>query len=331
MLVNHFFFFFFHFFKATGNMENVIGEIEDCFRDEEEEKYKIHISRYRRDAIAVVYNYISAFPKNETVRVYAVGGDGILFECLNGMVYFPNAELTSVPYGNANDFIRTFGEGVNDKFRDIKGLINAPSRPIDIIHCGSNYAINGVTVGVIGQTIIEANKIFPRFPAKWLRKNIGTAYILCAVKALLNKTIMRQRYALLLDGVDFSGQYCNIHVGNHACNGGTMTQSSYAMPDDGVLNAILAQTTSGLRIAMDMNDYNSGLFEKFDYFIHKEFEVMEIKSDDMLCVEMDGEGFYAHKLEVKVIPNGIKVFAPGELEYMDYSYKAFKPKKKEAV
>ena len=312
-----------HSFRASGNLQDVLREIEDCFSDENDDSYKIHISRYPRDAIAVVSEFISDCPKNETVRVYAVGGNGIHFECLNGMIDFPNAELTCVPYGNANDYDRAFGEGLKEKFRDIKSLLSAPSRPVDIINCGSNYAILGLSIGMVGQAIIHANEIFPRLPVKWLRKNIGLAYSLCAVKAMFNKSVTRQHYTILLDGEDFSGQYCNIYVTNIACNGGTLTPSPYAKPDDGKLHVMLLDTRRKRDIVTAIGDFNKGHFEKFEWIHYRTCKVMEIKSEDLLCVEIDGEGFYAREMRIEIVTWGIRFFAPEGLDFADYSGLAY--------
>jgi len=322
--MKHFFVINPHSFIATEGYQNVIAEIESCFVDGNSDDFRIHISRYTRDAIAVVHDYISSYSTDELVRIYAIGGDGILFECLNGMVDFPNAELTSIPYGNANDFVRAFGEDAYHHFRDIKNLLCAPSRPVDIIHCGSNYALNGVNIGLVGQTIIEAFKVFPHLSAKWLRKNISFAYTLCALKGLVNKALTSQYYTATVDGRDYSGKYCNIYIANHSCIGGDMTPSPYAIPNDGKLNVIFAKSLGTLSLAQKLGEYNKGKFEKFDFLFHSECNTMEIKSDRMLCVEMDGEGFYAHELVVKIIPNGVRVFAPQGLDFVDYSYKAYR-------
>jgi len=317
-----------HSFKAFGNIQDVVQEINACFEYDTEGTHSIHISCYPRDAIEVVHEFILGCPTDETVRIYAVGGNGIHFECLNGMIDFPNAELTCVPHGNANDYDRVFGEDVKDKFRDIKSLLTAPSRPVDVISCGSNYAILGLSIGMVGQAIINANEIFPRLPVKWLRKNVGLAYSLCAVKAMFDKSVMQQHYTILLDGEDFSGQYCNIYVSNIACNGGTLTPSPYAKPDDGKLHVMLLETRKKRDIISVIGEYNKGHFEKFDWIHYKTCKVMEIKSEDLLCAEIDGEGFYAREMRIEIMPRCIRFFAPEGLDFADYSYMAYKSKKK---
>ena len=172
-------------------MVSVLSEIDSCFTGKNKAEYKVYTSRYSRDAIAVVFRYIME-AGGDPVRVYAIGGDGILFDCLNGMVDFPNAELTSIPYGNANDFVRAFGENAINKFRDIMSLTKGTPHAVDIINSGSNYAMQELNIGLIGQTIINAGSIFPKIPVNLLRKNIGAAYSICALKALFNKDFGKQ-------------------------------------------------------------------------------------------------------------------------------------------
>jgi diacylglycerol kinase family enzyme len=316
-----------HSFRAFGSLDTFQTEVHNCFSKHCADDYEIHISRYPRDAIAVVHNYIQNCDKGEIVRVYAVGGDGILFECLNGMVGFENAELTSVPYGNANDFTRIFGENSAGKFRDIKNLLTAPSRLIDIIHCGSNYALMTVAVGLVGETIIQASKTFIHLPAKWLRKNIGFAYSLCAVKAMFNKKMMNQSYSMKIDDEHIEGHFSNIFICNSATTGGGLTPIPYAMPNDGVFDVMLIDSSKLSVILRAIGDHNKGHFEKHSFLHHKVCKTMEIKSGDLLSVSMDGEAFYAREISLSIIPGGVKIFIPEGLDFVDYSYKAYKSKK----
>ena len=313
-----------HSFIVPDSLNQFQAHLAAGFAAEQVPDYKVHISRYPRDAIAVISHYINSVPDNETVRVYAVGGDGILFDCLNGMVAFKNAELTCMPYGNSNDFVRAFGNESMSAFRDIRKLIHAPAHPVDIIHCGANYAINEANVGLIGQTIVHANALFPRLPKKWLRKNIGLAFSLCGLWAILNDNATKQHYSVRVDGEDMSGCYINIQMANAPCNGGVMLANPYAKPDDGLIDLIFFDSCPNLKILRSIGNYQKGLFEKFDFYRHKSCRVIEVKSDTMMRVQIDGEGFYAKEIKFEIVPGGIRFFAPEGLDFVDYSHKAYK-------
>jgi diacylglycerol kinase family enzyme len=312
-----------HSFLAPGSFRKIHTDIENSFSSRSDD-YKVYVSRYPRDAIAAVHRYISNCRKNEIVRVYAVGGDGILFDCLNGMVDFPNAELTGVPYGNANDFPRFFGENVYEHFRDFNNLADAPSRPVDIINWGSNYSLIETQIGFTGHSVILADRIFKHIPERLLRNNVGHAYTICAILALFNDDIMKQHYTIFADNEELSGNYCHIHISNGACMAGTMLPVPYAKPDDGFLHVIIANTTSKIDIMKSIGDYSKGHFEKHERFIYRQCKKFEIKSCSIMSIEVDGEGFHALELKLEIIPAGIKIFAPEGLGFADYSDKAYK-------
>ena len=316
-----------HSFRDRQDLQaKILSDIETCFRDMDDE-FEIHISRYSRDAIAVIYHFLE-LAGNETVRIYAVGGDGILFDCLNGMVKYKNAELTNIPYGNANDFIRAFGDDAIHKFRNIKEVIKGRSIDLDVIKCGSNYALYEISIGIIGQTVLNAKAVFPHLPQRIIQWNIGYAYTLCAIQAFLDSELMNQHYTISADGEDLSGQYANIQISNAAKNGGTLSPSPYAMPNNGHLEMIMAKSGNAIKRAVSLGKYSKGKFEKYDFYVRKKVSKIKIKSDIFLRVEIDCEGFIAQELEIEIIPNSVKFFAPNDCELIDFSYMAYKKKKK---
>jgi len=310
-----------HSFTADS-LKQFLADLDACFRAEGKVEYRTHISRYPRDAIAAISHYIQSLGSKDIVRVYAVGGDGILFDCLNGMVSFKNAELTSVPYGNSNDFIRAFGEKAAPAFRNIKKLINAPSRPVDIIHCGENYAINEVNIGLIGQSIVYANTLFPQLHQGFLRRNVGLAFSFCAIKAMFDDEIMRQHYTVIKDGEDFTGIYSNIHIANAPCNGGKMVPCPQAKPDDGVLEVIFLGAVNKFTAIKSLGSYQKGRSNQIDAYRASRCTSMVVSSNETLCAQLDGEGFYAKEIRLEVVPSGINFFAPEGIDFEDYTKKS---------
>ncbi|MCL2068256.1 MAG: hypothetical protein FWG99_12435 [Treponema sp.] len=321
--MKHFFVINPHSFHKPEILKGVTEDIDSSFSSRTGD-YQIYTSRHPRDAVAAVRRYLLTLPADEAVRIYAVGGDGILFDCLNGMIKFPNAELTSVPYGNANDYVRAFGEDAAPAFRDIKCLAASPSQPVDVINCGSNYALIEANVGLVGQTVIRANAVLRGPRAKWVRPFTPHIYTMSAVRALTNFEVIRQKYQVLLDGEDYSGAYANIHVANIPCDGGTFVPSPYAVPNDGVLDVIFMATSSSMEVLKNIDDRNSGRFEKSDIFVYKKCRSLKVNSQASLSVQMDGEAFYAREFNLEIVPGGVRFFAPEGLSFADYSHRAYK-------
>jgi diacylglycerol kinase family enzyme len=308
-------------------METVIAGIRRYFHDSHGEEPLVHVSRFPRDAIAVIRNYFKElegkkFTSNETVRVYAVGGDGILFDCLNGVVGLPNAELAIVPYGRTNDVVRAFGENKNELFRDISLQATSPAIPTDIIYCGSVYALNFCTVGVESDAImktLELNKILEsrRGIFRWLNDTLYLIlYYLGGIYAAFNKPLITQQYNLTVDGEDLTGRYCSINIANGPCYGGDKNAVITAVPDDGFLDALFFKSTNSLKILGEMIPYTKGRYADYgDDFIWKRVRKVVIRSGSPLSIDLDGEVFFDTNITVEVVPAAVKVVAVKGLKY----------------
>jgi len=135
---------------------------------------------------------------------------------------------------------------------------------------------------------------------------------------------MNQRYEVLSDGEEFSGNYCNVHISNGPCDGNTMLPSPYAKVNDGLLDVIFA--TSGKRsdVFKTLTDYFNGQFEKYDMYSRKLCKKIVFSSKHPIRVQMDGEAFFSKEVEVEIQPESIRFFVPEGVDFVDYSHKAFR-------
>ena len=309
-------------FPVQATQDRVAKKIQECFAELENVEYSILISRYSRDAIALIRKWVEKNRCDDTVRVYAVGGDGILFDCLNGIVGLPNTELASIPYGTSNDFVRAFGENKKSLFRNIALQVSSPAIPTDIIHCGNNYAINFCSLGLESDAIRSSIELYNEASQrikKYRRLNrflFFTIPFLISLKAVYNKKVLNQHYIISLDGEDFSGVYSSINLANGPCYGGNKNPVITAMPDDGILDGLFTRCTSSFRAIRIMPSFVKGMFSKYpDYFLWKRFKKIEIRSEDPLLVVLDGEMFFDTYLKVEIIPKAVNFVAPGGISY----------------
>ena len=310
-------------FPVQTALDKVLKEIKDCFTDLEGEEFSILTSRYPRNAISLIRKKIKEFRYGEKVRVYAVGGDGILYDCLNGIVGLPNIELAAVPYGMANDFIRAFGEDKKAMFRDIRLQVLSPTIETDVIRCGNNCALNFCTVGMESDAIRTSLNIYNQLPQK-LRKFHNVNYFVYislfyfgGFVSAFNKKVQRQYYKIDIDGKDFSGNYATISIANGPCYGGNMHPVITAMPDDGLLDVIFFKHKSFARTATLITKFTKGEFRRYpNDFTLKRFKRIEIQSKDSLLVDIDGEVFFDTSLLVEIIPQAVKIVAPGGIGFL---------------
>jgi diacylglycerol kinase family enzyme len=304
-------------FPDKREMSDFITSVAELIGD----SATVLISRYPRDAVAKVNYFLeAATEKNEEVRVYAVGGDGILFDCLNGMQKYRTHELASVPYGNSNDFLRAFGEENIPLFRDIKKLSESPSVWTDVFLCGSNVGIANAAIGLEGSTLLETEKLAKKISSVPLfRYFIPWLYRIGAVLVLLNKKQRSQYYNIKLDDKDYSGEYIDINIGNCYGNGGTNSPSPYALPNDGKLNAVFIKKMSVLKCLLRFGAFIHGDFEKYpDSFFEVKFEYLHATSDEPIRICADGEAFYTSDLWMETFHHALRIIAPEGLSYKPF-------------
>jgi diacylglycerol kinase family enzyme len=308
-------------FRAGMDMDAFIARVKDQFERVLKADYEIHISRFPRHAIRAIRRYIDRAGPDTPVRVYAVGGDGILFDCLNGIVGLPNAELAPVPYGRTNDFVRAFGEGLNETFRDIPLLAAAPVIPTDILHCGSNYALNLCTVGLESAAIFHSValqrslKDWPRF-LRESRRVYNLIYYLGGIMAMFDKKSLRQEYDISIDGEDLSGAYASLNIANGACYGGDKSAVITAVPDDGLMDVLMFKSTGTLKGLTRILPYANGHYDRFPKdFTLRRGKIISIRSKDPLMIDLDGEAFFDTNITVEMIQGAVKIAAPDNVSY----------------
>jgi diacylglycerol kinase family enzyme len=305
-------------FPRKGELRDFISHLEGHFRNNRIPGLLYHVSRYPRDAIGVVRKYLGLAGPETTVRVYAAGGDGIVFDCLNGLVGMPNAELAIMPFGGGSDFVRAFGEEYYNRFRDVALQVAAPVIPTDIIHCGNNYALNFCTVGQESAAVIKAIPLSKRF--EWARTMFpgltSLFYTLGGIAAAFDKSLNGQRYEIRADGLDYSGRYNDINVANGPCYGSGKNPVATAMPDDGLLDMLVVRKMGPFQVLRLMPHYLQGEYYKYPRacFLRR-IKKITIRSESPLLVNMDGEAFFDSRITIEIIPQAIKMVSVDNLAY----------------
>jgi YegS/Rv2252/BmrU family lipid kinase len=310
-------------FGRQTDMDAVMFDIQHCFTAPDAADHSIYISRFPRAAIGKIREYAEEAGGDATIRVYAVGGDGILFDCLNGVVGLPNAELAVVPYGNSNDFVRAFGEGKEKLFRDIKAQVLSRAIPTDVIFCGNNCALNTCTVGMEAYTVHKATELNARYMPYWnklparVRKFMyDFMFFWGGVLSAFSVKITHQRYTVLIDGRDAGGHYTTINIANGPCYGGDKNAAIAAMPDDGRIDVMLFKSTHTFNVIRIGMEYIYGKYHKFpSYISYVRASEITVRSEKPLVLQLDGEIFLDTNITVKIIPAAVRIVAVGDTSY----------------
>ena len=123
-------------------IDAILDSIGQYFRKQKRAYFSVYMSRYRRHAMTLINLEVKNISPGRNIRVYAVGGREIFYDCINAAAHYPNVEITAVSYSKINDFLYIFGEDKAELFKDIPSLAEGTAYPADIIRWGINYAIN---------------------------------------------------------------------------------------------------------------------------------------------------------------------------------------------
>ena len=303
-------------FWHKWKQEAVLARIHEFFEIMGNDNYTVHISRFPRDATGFINRFMRDLPAETSLRVYAIGGDGILFDCLNGIAELPNAELAAIPYGHSNSFIRGFGCWENRaSFRDISCQVTSSTIPMDIIRCGNRYILNYCTFGIEAMSILNAARLRNNMReseefTQWLGRRLYTPlYYMGAVSAYFDKDIHGRHYKIDLDGEDLSGGYCSILIANGPYYDDNKHPASQAMPNDGMMDIILTRSAHPIRAIILIPSYIMGLQHKFPGdFILKRGRKLRISSEDQhpIMSASDGVIFYSRDVTVELMPGALR-------------------------
>jgi diacylglycerol kinase family enzyme len=269
------------FRSQQWKMDNMLDNIGQFFRTQNKDDFAVQFSHYRRDAIVLIQKEIETARENDTVRVYAIGGNDILYDCINGVAEVPDTELAAVPYGETSDFLHNFGEWSETLFRNILSLVQQSwTVPTDVINWGVNYALNSCYIGV--------------------NKNV------------FDKQTAAQYYRITIDDNDFSGNYCLIHVANGPYYAGKKTGLS-ALPDDGLLDVILIKAGGPLRTMWSMGRYLDGKIPSNCVALRA--KKIEVQADRQMGIQLDNEYIRDTGISINVVPQAVQMVVMDNFSY----------------
>jgi len=301
------------FRNQQWKMDNILDNIGQFFRTQDKPNFSIQFSRYRRHAIGIIQSEMEKMEAEDTVRVYAVGGEEILFDCINAAAHFSNVQLAAVPYGESSDFLSIFGKENMESFRDIPLLVESNALPTDIIKWGINYALNSCYIGMNSTLSKNLKNIKTSL-------NKGIFIVFSKVSSLLNyvltsfdKNIVARKYTIEIDDVDYSGHYSLIHIANGPYYTGKMTGASDAVPDDGVFNIALIKSSYALRTMLSLAMYSRG--RRPGNCVYLQAKKISVQSENKMWIQMDNEYIQDTNISLDLIHHGVEMVTVNNLSY----------------
>ncbi|MCL2801663.1 MAG: hypothetical protein FWD28_07905 [Treponema sp.] len=301
------------FYNQQWKMDNILDGIGQFFRTQENPDFSIQYSRYRRNAIGIIQDEAEKARAGDIVRIYAVGGEEILFDCLNGVAHFPNMQLAIIPFGETNDFLRILGEDKVELFKDIQSLVSCGALPTDAIRWGVNYALNSCYIGMNAVVSKKIKDMRSRFSKSWFIIFSKLSSFFNYFFTAFNKKHAARKYQISIDDHDYSGYYSLIHVANGPFFNGRITGAKDATPDDGLLDVALVRSSNPLGTLISMRRYSKGKKSKNCTIIQG--KKITVKSDNPVWIQLDNEYIQESSITLNVVSHVVQVVTLPDLSY----------------
>jgi diacylglycerol kinase family enzyme len=300
--------------RLAGRVNEITEEIRAFFLNHPQIRYDIHITRWRRDAEGFTRRYVDGAA--EIIRVYAVGGNGTLFEVINGVAGLPNVQVTLFPFGVENSFLYCFGKDNVERFSTLRNLVFSHCISLDLIRCGNKFGTGFCIVGMdamtagTGKAIINSLNFIPC-------GNVWTAgiYFLVALYFMAQSKSIRH-YRIDIDGYSFGGEYLNILIANQPYEGARIHPAAEARPDDGFIDIYMSKPVPFHQRINYISDYVKGRYTKWPQHIkHYRGKRVSIVSDTVMPVCFDGEIFFDTVIQAEVVPHAADFTGPAGIGF----------------
>ena len=244
------------------------------------------------------------------IRIYACGGDGTLNEVVNGAAGHDHVAITNVPKGTGNDFLKIFGKDYREYFYKLEELAVGPQTAFDLIDCNGKLGIDMVCCGIdarVGHGVHRYKRL--RFVS-----GMG-AYVLSLLEHIFFRGINRPMSVRMGD-ISWDGQTAILCIGNGRYYGGGFNPVPEAMPDDGVLDALLIPGINLLTLARYIGRYSTGRYKEAPKYIWPYHgDRIELSSEEECLVVVDGEAMWGKEFLVRISEKKVNFFYPSSASY----------------
>ena len=285
---------------AVNSCQRITEEVKRIFKDKD--NYIIYETKSQGDAFRHVKEVCETL-EEETV-FYACGGDGTVFEVVNGLAGCDKAILAVMPTGSCNDFLKTYPD---KDFSKLENLVNGTYVPVDLLKINDFYSINVGNAGFDAKVNDDVCKMVLK------HKNVKKAYTRSIIKNLLHKKPYKVK--VYSDGeLVKDGNILLMAFANGCYYGGGYNCAPNALPDDGLMDIVIFDNVSIFKLAKYIGKYKKGehvnnlKLQKICKLLKG--QKVEIESENDLCFCIDGETVWDKKFTIEVLKHHIRFVLP---------------------
>lgn len=280
-------------------------QIEAYFRVHPEEDYAIRVTTCPGHATRIAAEECAV---SDAVRLYACGGDGTLQEVANGIPAGSDAELTVIPCGSGNDYVRIFGG--REAFQNLPDLIEGEAVMVDAVDCGRCLSLNIASIGMDAKVCsrMERYKHLPGVGG-------SLAYELAIVDVFVHP--IGDEMEIHIDSEDGPltrrGKFLMALAANGQYYGGGYRGAPEAVENDGVLDFVLIRKISRAQIPGFLKKYKAGDYGDLPYCEHIRGTAMTVKAARPAYANVDGECFTQTQMSFSILPGAFRFVLPASV------------------
>jgi len=235
--------------------------------------------------------------------IVSVGGDGTLFETINGLAQADPAFSTPVgiiPVGTGNSFAKDLG--INSFEAAVDRICQGKTRQVDLGHCrcdsASYYFINVLGFGFAAD-IAQQAVAYKRFGS--------LSYVISLFSVI--RSLSFYQLELSIDGKKHERENCFVEICNSTKTGGDMIIAPDAQIEDGLLDVIVLNKITRARLLRAFPSIFKGnhiALPEVETF--KASRINAVSSAPKTCTP-DGEVLGQTPIDVEICPGRIALFA----------------------
>ncbi len=237
-------------------------------------------------------------------RVVVAGGDGSVYEAVNGVMRSSNsAALGVIPTGTGNDFAKACDIPLNwehaSRLLADRLAVGQHARTIDIGTMNDRFFANGAGIGF--------DAVVTRI-ARSYRLPIGDLVYLLAIFRALADGIATPRLEISSAGFSWSGPATLASISNGPWIGGMFHIAPMAKNDDGKLELMIADPVSRRRLLSLLPKLMSGKHLGEAEIRHLPITKLLVVSTEPMASHLDGEVQpLQQRFELRVLPGALRL------------------------
>lgn len=264
------------------------------------EHYEIYITKAQYDAIDFVKEYLS---ENSDARVFACGGDGTLYDVVNGSVGFSNVSVGVIPLGSGNDFVRNFSQKEN--FLNFEKQFSGSEITLDLIKCDGRYAINQCSMGLDAETGAKQAK-YKKLPLV----SGEFAFAVAAVDSLIKRH--ENYFRIQVDENEpYSMKLLFCLAANTKYYGGGYLAAPDANAKDGYIDLVTVENPgSRIKLLKLLPKYKKGEHKTWSITKIVRCKKVFVEAAKEAAINVDGECHYGRKTVFEIEKSAIRFIVP---------------------